>query len=414
MVGDKVRIGILGASGYTGAELLRLLGDHPRAEIRALTAERQAGKPVAEVWPHLGPLRPARPGQDRRPGRRRPRRRVLLPAARDHPGHHPRPAARAEGRRPLGRLPPARPRRYEATYGHPHAALAQQKDAVYGLTEHYRDAIMRTWLVANPGCHTTTAQLPLVPLVRRGLVQLEGIIIDSKTGVSGAGRDAKQASLFTEVAEGINAYGVATHRHTPEIEQCLEDFAGAPVRVTFTPHLIPMSRGILATIYVRLSPGAEPADLHAALARPTRASLSPTSCRSEPCRRPARPRHEPVPDRCPPEPHPRRGDRRLGDRQPREGRLGPGDPEHERDAGLRRADGPAPAAALPVTVTLADVQAAAQRLRGQIERTPCLPSRTLSEITGAEVWLKFENLQYTGLVQGPRRLQQARPAARGR
>jgi N-acetyl-gamma-glutamyl-phosphate reductase len=150
------------------------------------------------------------------------------------------------------------PALYEATYGHPHAALAQQTDAVYGLTEHYRDAIKRTWLVANPGCHTTTAQLPLVPLVRRGLVQLQGIIIDSKTGVSGAGRDAKQASLFTEVAEGINAYGVATHRHTPEIEQCLEDFAGAPVRVTFTPHLIPMSRGILATIYRPLTRAPSP------------------------------------------------------------------------------------------------------------------------------------------------------------
>lgn len=266
MVGDKVRIGILGASGYTGAELLRLLGDHPRAEIRALTAERQAGKPVAEVWPHLAPY--GLPdlvkigeldvgGLD-----------VVfccLPHAttqaivRDLP----------RGPKVVDLSADFRlrdPALYEQTYGNPHAALEQQKDAVYGLTEHYRDAVRRTWLVANPGCHTTTAQLPLVPLVRRGLIQLQGIIIDSKTGVSGAGRDAKQASLFTEVAEGIHAYGVATHRHTPEIEQCLEDFAGAPVRVTFTPHLIPMSRGILATIYVRLSPGAEPAELHAALA----------------------------------------------------------------------------------------------------------------------------------------------------
>jgi N-acetyl-gamma-glutamyl-phosphate reductase len=105
-----------------------------------------------------------------------------------------------------------------------------------------------------------------VPALRERLVQLDGIIIDAKSGVSGAGRDAKQGSLFTEVGEGVHAYGVATHRHTPEIEQCLTDFAGQPVRVTFTPHLMPMSRGLLATIYVRLKAGATAQDLHACLA----------------------------------------------------------------------------------------------------------------------------------------------------
>ena len=116
------------------------------------------------------------------------------------------------------------PALYEQTYGHPHQALEQQQDAVYGLSEHYRDAVRSTWLVANPGCYTTTAELPLIPLLRRRLIQPAGIIIDAKSGVSGAGRDAKQGSLFTEVADGINAYGVATHRHAPEIEQCLSDF----------------------------------------------------------------------------------------------------------------------------------------------------------------------------------------------
>ena len=109
--------------------------------------------------------------------------------------------------------------------------------------------------------------VPLVPLLRENLIQTDGIIIDAKSGVSGAGRDAKQGSLFTEVADGIHAYGVATHRHTPEIEQCLADFAGQPMRVTFTPHLMPMSRGILATIYVRLATSITASDVHAALDR---------------------------------------------------------------------------------------------------------------------------------------------------
>ena len=125
----------------------------------------------------------------------------------------------------------------------------------------------RSWLVANPGCFTTASELPLVPLLKERLIQPDGIIIDAKSGVSGAGRDAKQGSLFTEVADGIHAYGVATHRHTPEIEQCLADFAGQPMRVTFTPHLMPMSRGILATIYVRLGAGTVATDLHACLGR---------------------------------------------------------------------------------------------------------------------------------------------------
>jgi N-acetyl-gamma-glutamyl-phosphate reductase len=266
MVGDKVRIGILGASGYTGAELLRLLGDHPRAEIRALTAERQAGKPVAEVWPHLAPY--DLPdlvkigdldvgGLD-----------VVfccLPHAttqaiiRDLP----------RGPKVIDLSADFRlrdPAAYEATYGHPHAALAQQNDAVYGLTEHYRDAIMRTWLVANPGLphDDRAAAARAAGQARAGPARGHHHRLQDGGERGRPGREAGQ--LFTEVAEGINAYGVATHRHTPEIEQCLEDFAGAPVRVTFTPHLIPMSRGILATIYLRLSPGAEPADLHAALA----------------------------------------------------------------------------------------------------------------------------------------------------
>ena len=226
---------------------------------------------------------------------------------------------------------------------------------------------MSSWLVANPGCFTTTAELPLVPLLRERLIQTEGIIIDAKSGVSGAGRDAKQGSLFTEVAEGIHAYGVATHRHTPEIEQCLADFAGQPMLVTFTPHLMPMSRGILATIYVRLAAGAAAGDLHAALgARLCGRAVRPRAAVQDHAGDPPRARHQSVPDR------------RAPSRVPGEailvsvldnlvkGASGQAIQNMNADARARRAAGPGPAAAVPVTVTLADVQAARERLAGQI------------------------------------------------
>ncbi len=159
------------------------------------------------------------------------------------------------------------PGQYERTYGQPHRAVARQADAVYGLTELAREAIGKTDLVANPGCYPTTAQLPLRPLLEAGLIALDPIIIDAKSGVTGAGRAAKEASLHSEVSEGLHAYGVANHRHAPEIEQGLTEAAGRPVVVSFTPHLVPMNRGILATIYVRLEPGVAAADLQAELER---------------------------------------------------------------------------------------------------------------------------------------------------
>jgi N-acetyl-gamma-glutamyl-phosphate reductase len=159
------------------------------------------------------------------------------------------------------------PALYEGTYGQPHRAMARQEDAVYGLTELARDAIRATDLVANPGCYPTAAQLPLRPLLEAGLIELDPIVIDAKSGVTGAGRAAKETSLHAEVSEGLHAYGVSTHRHTPEIEQGLADAAGQPVAVTFTPHLVPMNRGILATIYVHLAPGVQPGDLQAELER---------------------------------------------------------------------------------------------------------------------------------------------------
>lgn len=263
----SVRIGILGASGYTGAELLRLLGDHPRAEIKALTAERHAGKPIGEVFPQLAAYdlpRLAKVGEVDVAGL------DVVFCCLPHATTQAIVRELPRGPRVVDLSADFRlrdPDLYARTYGHPHQAPELQGAAVYGLSEHYRDAIRATWLVANPGCYTTTAELPLVPLLKERLIRPEGIVIDAKSGVSGAGRDARPGSLFAEVAEGVHAYGVATHRHTPEIEQCLADFAGRPIAVTFTPHLLPMSRGLLATVYVRLAEEVEPEDAHAALAR---------------------------------------------------------------------------------------------------------------------------------------------------
>jgi N-acetyl-gamma-glutamyl-phosphate reductase len=264
---NKLRIGILGASGYTGAELLRLLALHPGIDIRLLTADRQAGKPLSEIFPHLGRLDLPVPvkveeadwsevdfvfcclphGTTQEVIAALPRELKVVDLSADF------------------RL--ADLETYAAWYGHAHRAPELQKEAVYGLTELARDAVARARLVANPGCYPTSAQLPLVPLLEAGKIEGEDIIIDAKSGVTGAGRDAKQQNLFAEVAEGIHAYGIAGHRHAPEIEQGLSDAAGRPITVNFTPHLMPMSRGILSSIYVRLADGASADDLRETLAK---------------------------------------------------------------------------------------------------------------------------------------------------
>lgn len=149
---------------------------------------------------------------------------------------------------------------YAEWYGGEHRAPELQCEAVYGLVELNREAVKSARLVANPGCYPTAAQLPLIPLLSKGVILPDDIIIDAKSGTTGAGRAPKQGTLFCEVADGIHAYGVASHRHAPEIEQGLADAAGKPVIINFTPHLMPMSRGILESIYVKLAPGKTAAD----------------------------------------------------------------------------------------------------------------------------------------------------------
>jgi N-acetyl-gamma-glutamyl-phosphate reductase len=153
---------------------------------------------------------------------------------------------------------------YARWYGHEHHAPELQKEAVYGLVEVYRDRIKTARLVANPGCYTTCAQLPLVPLLSAKAIDPDEIVVDAKSGMTGAGRAAKEEMLFSEVSEGFHAYGVGRHRHMAELDQEFSKAAGREVIVSFTPHLVPMNRGILSTIYVRGS-GKSPEDLHATL-----------------------------------------------------------------------------------------------------------------------------------------------------
>ncbi len=261
-----VRVAILGASGYTGAELMRLLLRHPGVQITTLTGERQAGRPVAEVFPHLASFGlPDLVKMEQVDWANVDFVFCALPhgTTQDVIAALPKTIKVCDLSADF-RL--ANVETYAKWYGHAHKAPDLQREAVYGLSELNRTGVQNARLVANPGCYPTSAQLPLIPLLLAGQVEAQEIIIDAKSGVSGAGRDAKQANLFGEVAEGIHPYGIASHRHAPEIEQGLSLAAGEPLLVAFTPHLMPMSRGILATTYVRLKGGATAADLRATLA----------------------------------------------------------------------------------------------------------------------------------------------------
>jgi len=250
-----LRIAVLGASGYTGADLVRLALTHPRMEIAALAANAKAGQTMAQIWPHFA-MYPALPtlvradeidfsGIDAVFG--------CLPHA-----------ASAEL---LAKLPDNRiidlsadfrlkdAGTYAAWYGGAHPAPHLLPDAVYGLTEFARDALPTARIAACPGCYPTAVLLALLPLVAAHAVSADNITVNALSGVSGAGRSLKEANLFGEVAEAVHPYGIGHHRHMPEMEQELSARAGRAVRISFTPHLIPMNRGELVTCIVETPHG---------------------------------------------------------------------------------------------------------------------------------------------------------------
>jgi N-acetyl-gamma-glutamyl-phosphate reductase len=255
-------VAILGASGYTGAELVRLIATHPGIRIAAMTADRKAGQSMGEVFPHLRHLELPRLG--------------TIEAV-DWAGIDLAFCAlpHATTQEVVAKLPRdlrivdlsadfrlRDPAVYEAWYGHPHLALDLQAEAVYGLTEFYREEIRGARLVAGTGCNAATGMYGILPLLKAGVIETDDIIIDLATGVSGAGRSPKEGMLHSEVSEGYAAYNVPKHRHLAEFDQEFGRAAGRRVEVTFVPHLLPQNRGILATIYVR----GEGAAVHRALA----------------------------------------------------------------------------------------------------------------------------------------------------
>ena len=272
MNSNKKTVAILGASGYTGAELMRLLTNHPSIEVKVLTADRSAGMDFGKIYPQFA-------------------YRKDLPKLTKWEDSESEIAAcdvafcclpHGTTQEIIGKLAKISNtvkivdlsadfrlkdiKSYEQWYGKPHAAVDLQKEAVYGIPEINRDEIKGARLIANPGCYPTAAQIPLIPLLKAGLISDTDIIIDAKSGTTGAGRAPKEAFLYCEVTDGIHAYGVASHRHAPEIEQGLGLAVNKKdVVVNFTPHLMPMSRGILESIYVKLAPGKTAADLKSKL-----------------------------------------------------------------------------------------------------------------------------------------------------
>jgi N-acetyl-gamma-glutamyl-phosphate reductase len=263
---SPVRVAVAGASGYMGAELLRLLLVHPHVTLSAVTSERLAGEPLAKVYPHLRGLSDVQ-FHELDPEWLASVCDVAFLALPHMESQKAVPVLRARGRKVIDLSADYRlrnPDDYTTWYKTPHIDAAGLAEAVYGLPELHRKAIERASLVASPGCYPVGAILATAPLVKNGLARREGIVIDGKSGVTGAGAQGRKVDpmyLYTEANENVQAYGLASHRHTPEMEQELSALAGEPVRVSFTPHLIPLNRGLFTTASVALATSMTTADL---------------------------------------------------------------------------------------------------------------------------------------------------------
>lgn len=254
MAQESIRVGIVGGTGYTGVELLRLLAQHPRTELAVITSRKEAGMPVADMFPNLRrrvahkftePSREALSACD-----------IVFFATPNGVAMNEARALYDAGVRMIDVAADFRLRDvalWEQWYKMKHVCPELVAEAVYGLPELNREQIRKARIVANPGCYPTSVQLGFLPLVESGAVDLEHLIADAKSGVSGAGRSAEVHTLLAEASDNFKAYGVPGHRHLPEITQGLTAMARAPVKLVFTPHLTPMIRGIHATLYARMT-----------------------------------------------------------------------------------------------------------------------------------------------------------------
>ena len=261
-----VRVAVAGASGYMGAELLRLLCVHPKVELVAVTSERLAGQPLGSVFPHLRGLSSLL-FQEVDAERLAAEAEVVFLALPHMESQRAVPVLRARGRKVIDLSADYRLRDaslYATWYKASHVDAAGLAEAVYGLPELHRKAIAGASLVASPGCYPMGSILATAPLFKRGLARPDGVVIDGKSGVTGAGAQGRKIDpmyLYTEQNENVLAYGIASHRHTPEIEQELSALAGQPVVVGFTPHLLPLNRGLYTTASVPLTRSATTAEL---------------------------------------------------------------------------------------------------------------------------------------------------------
>ncbi|MGB0058070.1 MAG: N-acetyl-gamma-glutamyl-phosphate reductase [Methyloceanibacter sp.] len=265
MATKKIRAAVLGASGYTGADLIRLAARHPNIALTTLIAKGHAGQTLAQVFPHFATLDlPPLVTSDQVDWSKIDVAFCGLP----HATAHSEIAKLPERVKVIDMSADFRlrdPAVYAEWYGGEHGAPHLLKCAVYGLSEHYAQQIKSARLVACPGCYPTAVLLALLPLAKGELIKVDGVIIDAKSGVSGAGRSLKQNILFAEAGEGLSPYGIGNHRHVPEIEQELGAAVSGRVTINFTPHLVPMSRGELCNCYVELSGKTSAGDLRQAL-----------------------------------------------------------------------------------------------------------------------------------------------------
>lgn len=250
----KIQIGIVGGTGYTGVELLRLLANHPYAQVKVITSRSEAGMKVADMFPNLRghyDLAFSEPNMDTLKACD-----VVFFATPHGVAMSLTPELIEAGVKVIDLAADFRINDlqvWESWYGMAHTCPDVMDEVVYGLPELHREKIKTAKVVANPGCYPTAVQLGFQPLLKAGLVDIDHLIADAKSGISGAGRGAKVDSLSAETSEGFKAYGINGHRHLPEIEQGLNEMAGSRVKLTFVPHLLPTIRGIEATLYGKLN-----------------------------------------------------------------------------------------------------------------------------------------------------------------